>query len=138
MSGNAAANAMALPVARRPVAWARIARTVAAAGVAGIFILPILWWGLASFKPTQEILSVPPKLFGFEPTFNWYRVVLGNDDPTKFNLESTGSVGRATAQSSESAVRLSCFSSRRPPLTRCPGSRYAGARTWRSGSSPSG
>ena len=44
--------------------------------MAGIFILPILWWGLASFKPTQEILSVPPKLFGFEQTFDSYRILL--------------------------------------------------------------
>ena len=42
---------------------------------------------------------VPPKLFGFEPTLNWYRVVLGNADPTTFNLEQTGSVGRGSGGS---------------------------------------
>jgi multiple sugar transport system permease protein len=85
---------------RRPtVDWRTAARTIAAALIAGIFFLPILWWILASFKPTQEILSVPPKLFGFEPTLNWYRVVLGNADPTQFNVEATGSVGRGSGGS---------------------------------------
>ena len=99
MSANAAATTMSHPRARRPVEWGQIVRTIVAAGIAGVFILPILWWGLASFKPTQEILSVPPKLFGFDPTLNWYRVVLGNADPTRFNLESTGSVGRGSGGS---------------------------------------
>ncbi|MBA3449656.1 MAG: carbohydrate ABC transporter permease [Chloroflexia bacterium] len=85
--------------ARRAVDWGRAVRTIAAAVVAGIFVLPILWWALASFKPTQEILSVPPTLFGFEPTLNWYRVVLGNADATQFNVEATGSVGRGSGGS---------------------------------------
>src|SRR3954447_21888744 len=99
MSAGAPATKMLATHARPPVAWGRIVGTIAAAVVAGVFILPILWWGLASFKPTQEILTVPPKLFGFQPTLNWYRVVLGNEDPTKFNLESTGAVGRGSGGS---------------------------------------
>lgn len=77
----------------------RIARTILAALIALFFFLPILWWMLASIKPTQEILTVPPKLFGFEPISNWYQVVLGNVDPTSFNLEETGSVGRGSGGS---------------------------------------
>jgi multiple sugar transport system permease protein len=73
--------------------------TLVSAAVAVLFFLPILWWGLASIKPTQEILSAPPKLFGFDPTLNWYRVVLGNADPTAFNLEQSGSVGRGSGGS---------------------------------------
>jgi ABC-type glycerol-3-phosphate transport system permease component len=39
---------------RRPtVDWRTAARTIAAALISGIFFLPILWWILASFKPTQ-------------------------------------------------------------------------------------
>ncbi len=76
--------------------WARLARTIVSAAVAIIFCLPILWWALAAIKPTQEILSVPPKLIGFDPTLNWFRVVLGNADPTRFNVETTGSVGRGS------------------------------------------
>ena len=75
---------------------ARVAQTIASALVAIVFFLPILWWGLASIKPTTEILTVPPKLVGFEPTLNWFRVVLGNADPTSFNLEESGSVGRGS------------------------------------------
>ncbi|HYO29006.1 MAG TPA: carbohydrate ABC transporter permease [Thermomicrobiales bacterium] len=77
----------------------RLLLTLASAAVAIIFFLPILWWALASIKPTQEILSVPPKLFGFEPTLNWFRVVLFNVDPTSFNVETTGSVGRGSGGS---------------------------------------
>lgn len=84
------------PRQQRAIDWGRVVRTLVAAATAGLFILPILWWALASVKPTQEILSVPPKLFGFEPTLNWYRVVLGNADPTQFNVEATGSVGRGS------------------------------------------
>lgn len=89
------------PVAapRRAFAWGTLLRTVLAALIAGLFFSPILWWILASIKPTQEILAVPPKLLGFDPTLNWYRVVLGNADPTQFNLESTGSVGRGSGGS---------------------------------------
>jgi multiple sugar transport system permease protein len=88
-----------VPARRRSFAWGTLLRTVLAALIAGLFFSPILWWILASIKPTQEILSVPPKLFGFDPTLNWYRVVLGNADPTQFNLESTGSVGRGSGGS---------------------------------------
>lgn len=77
----------------------KLIRTIMAIAITGLFFLPILWWMLASIKPTQEILSVPPKLFGFDPTLNWYRVVLGNTDPTSFNLEETGSVGRGSGGS---------------------------------------
>ncbi len=76
--------------------WGQIARTVASAAVALLFFLPILWWGLASIKPTTEILAVPPRLFGFEPTLNWFRVVLGNANPDSFNLEQGGAVSRGS------------------------------------------
>ncbi len=99
MSAPSYAYPATMPSSRRSVDWGRIGRTVAAAAVAGVFILPILWWALASFKPTQEILSVPPKLTGFEPTLNWYRVVLGNADPTQLNVEASGSVGRGSGGS---------------------------------------
>ncbi len=99
MSSAVYANPVRYLSSRRSVDWLRAIRTVAAAAAAGIFVLPILWWALASFKPTQEILSVPPKLFDFDPTLNWYRVVLGNADPTQLNLETSGSVGRGSGGS---------------------------------------
>jgi multiple sugar transport system permease protein len=79
--------------------WRRALLTLLSAAVAILFFLPILWWGLASIKPTQEILSVPPKLLDFDPTLNWYRVVLGNADPTQVNLDQSGSVGRGSGGS---------------------------------------
>lgn len=89
----------ASPPPRRRFDAGKAARTVLAIGITGLFFSPILWWMLASIKPTQEILSSPPTLIGFEPTLNWYRVVLGNVDPTSFNLEETGSVGRGSGGS---------------------------------------
>ncbi len=99
MSAMAGSQSLVRPGHRRKVNLARFLRTLLAAVIAGIFFLPILWWMLASFKPTQEILSVPPTLIRFEPTLNWYRVVLGNADPTSANLETTGSVGRGSGGS---------------------------------------
>jgi multiple sugar transport system permease protein len=99
MSAVVYPNPIERPLRARRIAWGYVVRTLAAAVVAGVFILPILWWALASIKPTQEILSVPPKLLDFDPTLNWYRVVLGNADPTRLNLETTGSVGRGSGGS---------------------------------------
>lgn len=99
MSTTAYANPAPRPTTRRSLNAGKIVRTAVAALITLLFFLPILWWMLASIKPTQEILSVPPKLAGFTPTFNWYRVVLGNADPTSFNLEATGSVGRGSGGS---------------------------------------
>jgi len=85
-----------LVVPRRRLHWQKIVLTIVSAAVAILFFLPIFWWALASIKPMDEILAVPPKLWGFDPTLNWYRVVIGNADPTKFNLEQSGSVGRGS------------------------------------------
>ncbi len=76
-----------------------VIKTGLAAIVSLIFFAPILWWMLASIKPTSEILHSPPRLLGFDPTLNWFRVVLGNADPTRFNIETTGSVGRGSGGS---------------------------------------
>jgi len=99
MSAAVYTSSIERPRVRHRIDWGYIVRTLAAATAAGIFLLPILWWGLSSIKPTQEILSVPPKLFDFDPTLNWYRVVLGNADPTRLNVETTGSVGRGSGGS---------------------------------------
>ncbi len=80
---------------RRRRRLAQVGRSLLTAAVALLFFAPILWWLLASFKPTTEILSARPSLI-FEPTLNWFRVVIGNDDPTRFNVEQTGSVGRGS------------------------------------------
>ncbi|HEY8446100.1 MAG TPA: carbohydrate ABC transporter permease [Thermomicrobiales bacterium] len=91
-------------MARQTKSWRQlhqgtIVKTLLAAVVSLIFFAPILWWMLASIKPTPEILRSPPRLLGFDPTLNWFRVVLGNADPTRFNIETTGSVGRGSGGS---------------------------------------
>ena len=80
----------------RPFPFGKLLLTLLSAAITILFFLPILWWALASIKPTDEILSVPPKLVGFEPTLNWYRVVLFNADATAINVEQSGSVGRGS------------------------------------------
>lgn len=44
--------------------------------VTALFLFPIFWWLLCSFKPFGEIFRIPPVYFGFEPTLSWYRTVL--------------------------------------------------------------
>lgn len=77
--------------ARGRLAWQAI-RTVASAAIALLFFLPIFWWGLNSIKPTTEIFAIPPSVT-FAPTLDWYRVVLGNADPTRLNIEQGGATG---------------------------------------------
>jgi multiple sugar transport system permease protein len=78
---------------RRRFPWGQVARTLASAAVALLFFFPIGWWALASIKPIDSILSAPPEL-AFEPTLNWFRVVLANVDPRRFNIEQSGGIGR--------------------------------------------
>ena len=58
-----------------------VVRSVASAAIALLFFLPILWWGLNSIRTTTEIFALPPR-FPFDATLDWYRVVLGNADPS--------------------------------------------------------
>ncbi|MER3439218.1 MAG: carbohydrate ABC transporter permease [Chloroflexota bacterium] len=99
-----ASRAARLPTTKQPNPrqwrhWGAVAKTGLTAFVSLVFFAPILWWMLASIKSTPEILHSPPRLIGFDPTLNWFRVVLGNADPTRFNIETTGSVGRGSGGS---------------------------------------
>lgn len=49
----------------------------AAIGVVGVFLLPIAWLVLLSFKPRLEIFAWPPRFYGFAPTLENYAAVLG-------------------------------------------------------------
>lgn len=80
---------------RRRERRGKILATIASAAIAFVFFLPILFWMTAAIKPFQAIFELPPPLF-FAPTLNWFRVVLGNVDPTSFNIEQSGSVGRGS------------------------------------------
>lgn len=54
----------------------RIVRDVAAVLVVAIFMFPLFWWILASFKPYTAIFNPTPVYFDFTPTLQNYRVTL--------------------------------------------------------------
>ena len=75
----------------------KLLRTTLSAAIALVFFFPILWWAMASIKTVPEILTAPPS-FIFEPTLNWFRVVLGDADPAQFNTaDQGGAVGRGSS-----------------------------------------
>ncbi|MCS6826207.1 MAG: carbohydrate ABC transporter permease [Caldilinea sp.] len=89
----------AKPVATTPkvdrLAWLRDGRTwlrtILIVFIVFIFVFPIYFWFLASFKPFGLIFTLPPVFF-FEPTFTWYSVVLGGVPYNKVMLELTGAL----------------------------------------------
>ncbi|HWL71852.1 MAG TPA: carbohydrate ABC transporter permease [Geminicoccus sp.] len=54
-----------------------ILRDVCAWAIVLLFVFPIFWWILASFKPYTAIFNTTPVYWGFEPTLDNYRVTLG-------------------------------------------------------------
>lgn len=66
-------------------------RTIAVILVTGFFIFPIYFWFLASFKPFGLIFQLPPVFF-FEPTFNWYKVILGVVSFNELMVQLTGAL----------------------------------------------
>lgn len=57
----------------------RILIWIAVAGLVGIYLSPIIWGALASFKTASEIVSYSESIFSFSPTLNNYRSVLDGD-----------------------------------------------------------
>src|SRR3954463_272992 len=59
--------------ARRPGSRWRTARTILSQTlltlVALLFLVPIIWMLLSAIKPSAEVFTVPPKLFGSEIKF---------------------------------------------------------------------
>jgi multiple sugar transport system permease protein len=47
------------------------ARVVAATAICVVFLIPVIWMLATAFKPRQEIISVPPKVF-FTPTLEGF------------------------------------------------------------------
>jgi len=66
-------------------------RTIVIIFIVAIFIFPIFFWFLASFKPFGLIFTLPP-VFVFPPTFTWYSVVLGGIPYNQVMLELTGAL----------------------------------------------
>ncbi len=66
-------------------------RTIVTVFIVGLFIFPIYFWFLASFKPFGLIFTLPPVFF-FEPTLTWYSVVLGGVPYNQVMLDLTGAL----------------------------------------------
>jgi multiple sugar transport system permease protein len=53
-----------------------LSRDVLAWAIVLVFMFPLFWWVLASFKPYTAIFNTTPVYFGFEPTTTNYEVTL--------------------------------------------------------------
>jgi len=72
----------------------RLLRDVTAVLVVGIFMFPLFWWGLTSFKPTSAIFNKDEVVFfDFEPTLVNYQVVLMGKSRAELAIESGSTFG---------------------------------------------
>ncbi len=72
----------------------RLLRDVTAILVVGIFMFPLFWWGLTSFKPTSAIFNKDEVVFfDFEPTLVNYEVVLMGKSRAELAIESGSTFG---------------------------------------------
>ena len=72
----------------------RLLRDVIAALVVGLFMFPLFWWGLTSFKPTSAIFNKDEVVFfDFEPTLVNYQVVLMGKSRAELAIESGSTFG---------------------------------------------
>lgn len=58
-----------------------LSQTIVAAGIAFLFLSPIVYWFLVSIKPLPYTQTWPPVIFS-EPIFDWYEVVVLGLDPS--------------------------------------------------------
>ena len=80
-----------------PRRWRTIGLTLIAAALLSIWVIPVLWALLTSFKTERDVLAYPPLVF-FEPTLANYREVLFGASSILPNLVSSVIVaGSATA-----------------------------------------
>ena len=87
----------------------RLLRDVTAILVVAIFMFPLFWWGLTSFKPTSAIFNKDEVVFfDFEPTLVNYQVVLMGKSRAELAIESGSTFG----------VRLALAMMSTPELTR--------------------
>lgn len=72
----------------------RLLRDATAILVVGIFMFPLFWWGLTSFKPTSAIFNKDEVVFfDFEPTLVNYQVVLMGKSRAELAIESGSTFG---------------------------------------------
>jgi multiple sugar transport system permease protein len=81
----------------------RLLRDVTAILVVGIFMFPLLWWGLTSFKPTSAIFNKDEVVFfDFKPTLVNYQVVLMGKSRAELAIQSGSTFGVGGASSYDS------------------------------------
>jgi multiple sugar transport system permease protein len=87
---------------KQPLAL-RLLRDVTAILVVGIFMFPLLWWGLTSFKPTSAIFNKDEVVFfDFKPTLVNYQVVLMGKSRAELAIQSGSTFGVGGASSYDS------------------------------------
>ncbi len=79
---------------------ARLLRDLAAWAVVLLFLFPLFWWVLASFKPYTAIFNTTPVYVGFDPTTDNYAVTLGGVSRVQLAIEQGGGVGTVAGGSS--------------------------------------
>jgi multiple sugar transport system permease protein len=84
----------------RPSLAARIVRDIAACLVVLVFVFPIFWWVLASFKPYTAIFNTTPIYFDFTPTLQNYAVTLLGRSRIQGAIQGGGIGGTAGGSSS--------------------------------------
>ncbi|HJT12487.1 MAG TPA: carbohydrate ABC transporter permease, partial [Dongiaceae bacterium] len=81
----------------------RLLRDVTAILVVAVFMFPLFWWGLTSFKPTSAIFNKDEVVFfDFEPTLVNYQVVLMGKSRAELAIESGSTFGVGGASSYDS------------------------------------
>jgi ABC-type glycerol-3-phosphate transport system permease component len=61
--------------------------------LAVINLTPLIWGALTSIKPSPDIMTYPPKVWGFTPTLEHYRLILDSDFPMALRNTSFYAMG---------------------------------------------
>lgn len=80
----------------QPTLGIRMTRDLAAWALILLFLFPLAWWVLASFKPYTAIFAQPPVYVDFQPTTENYAVTIGGE--SRITLE--GGIGGQTGGAS--------------------------------------
>ena len=81
----------------------RLLRDVAAVAVVALFMFPLFWWALTSFKPTSAIFNKDEVVFfDFKPTLVNYRVTLLGKSRAELAIDSGNTFGVGGASSYDS------------------------------------
>jgi multiple sugar transport system permease protein len=72
---------------------ARVLRIAVAWIVTLIMVLPIYYWVTVSVKRDKDVFTLPPKLFHFAMTADYFKAVLLNISSDQQSIESRGSLG---------------------------------------------